>query len=222
MVPSSTPSWPLRKCLSRGACGALIAVLAGCAGQPGEKPPVKPPPAVVARGPVTSAEARMATIRALVKSGVMPLERGAVAAYLAALEGRLRAAISGNTAEIARLGGELVIVLPSRVLFAPDAAELTPAGEKFLSTLAEILRGESALLVEAACHTDRLGSAADNQAFSRLRADLVLATLVAHGLGAERVLAVGSGDHYPVADNATADGRRRNRRIELSLIPIVR
>jgi outer membrane protein OmpA-like peptidoglycan-associated protein len=176
----------------------------------------------VAHGAVTSAEVRRERIRDLVRSGVKPLQRRAVAGYLDALEDRVRAAIAGNTAAIARVDGDLVVVLAARVLFAPDAPELTPAGEKVLATLAEVLRAESALLVEADCHTDRLGNSEDNENFSKRRAEFVLATLAAHGVEAQRVIAVGSGDHYPVADNATADGRRQNRRVELSLIPIVR
>jgi OOP family OmpA-OmpF porin len=76
------------------------------------------------------------------------------------------------------------------------------------------------LLVEAACHTDRLGNSDDNEAFSKRRADVVLATLTARGLDASHIITVGSGDRFPIADNATADGRRQNRRVELSLIPI--
>jgi outer membrane protein OmpA-like peptidoglycan-associated protein len=211
--------------LLRRACLAIqVVLLAGCAAQPHGKQPATPPAvtAVVAHGAVTSAEARVEKIGALLNAGVAPFERNTVPAYLDALEGRLRGVIAGNTAQIARVDAELVVVLPARVLFAPDAAELTPAGEKFLSALTDILRGEPALLVEAACHTDRLGAAADNESFSKLRADLVLATLAAHGLDSGRVIAVGSGDRFPIADNATADGRRQNRRVELSLIPIVR
>jgi len=203
---------------------ALIAAVAGCVSPPATKPPPAPPaaPAVVAHGAVSSAQARAESIDMLIKSGVTPLERPAVAGYLDSLDGRLRAAIAGNTAAIARVEGEVVVVLPARVLFEPDAAQLTPAGEKFLSTLAELLRGETALLVEAACHTDRLGTADENEAFSTRRAELVLATLTAHGLDTRRVISVGSGDRFPIADNATADGRRQNRRVELSLIPIVK
>jgi outer membrane protein OmpA-like peptidoglycan-associated protein len=213
-----------RKSLSRFACGALLAVLVGCAAQPPVKAPVTPPAAVpvAAHGAVTSVDERKARIRELVKSGVKPLPRSAVRGYLDALEGRLAVAIAGNTATLARVDEELVVVLPARVLFAPDAPELAPAGEKFLATLADVLRGEPALLVEADCHTDRLGNPEDNEVFTKRRADLVLATLAAHGVEAQRVLAVGSGDRFPIAENATADGRRRNRRVELSLIPVVR
>lgn len=161
-------------------------------------------------------------MKALIQSGVVPLTKRSSPGYLNALDGRLRAAIAGNTAEITQVQGALVVVLPARALFQPDIATLTLAGEKFLDALADVLRGEQALLVEAACHTDRLGLAADNAAFSQQRADLVRDTLVARGMDAQHLIAVGSGDRYPVADNTTADGRRRNRRVELSLLPILR
>jgi outer membrane protein OmpA-like peptidoglycan-associated protein len=203
---------------------ALIAAVCGCAPPPVTKPAPPPPPkaAIAAHGAVSSAEARAERIDELLKSGVAPIERRALPAYLDSLQSRLRAAIAGNTADIARVEGELVVVLPARVLFEPDAAQMTPAGEKFLATLAELLRGESALLVEAACHTDRLGNTDDNQAFSARRAELVLATLTAQGLDGRHVISLGAGDRFPIADNATADGRRQNRRIEVSLIPIVK
>jgi outer membrane protein OmpA-like peptidoglycan-associated protein len=175
-----------------------------------------------AHGAVTSADARREKMKALIVAGVVPLDSRNVPAYLDALESRLRAALAGNTANLARVEDELVVVLPARVLFVPDAIELTPAGEKFLGTLADELHGETALLVEAACHTDRLGNSDDNEAFSKRRADVVLATLTARGLDASRIITVGSGDRFPIADNATADGRRQNRRVELSLIPIAR
>jgi outer membrane protein OmpA-like peptidoglycan-associated protein len=161
-------------------------------------------------------------MRALVHSGVEPLPRASVTAYLNRLQARLSTAVAGNTADVARIDGALVVVLPARILFGPDTVDLTPAGEKFLTAIGELLRDEHALLVEAACHTDRLGAVADNEAFTQRRADLVRDTLARHGLDAQHVIPVGSGDLYPIADNATADGRRRNRRVELSLMPIVR
>jgi outer membrane protein OmpA-like peptidoglycan-associated protein len=202
---------------------AFAAAVSSCASHPGGKAPTGAiAPAVIAHGVVSDAAVRSERMKTLVQAGVVPLERRAVNSYLAALDARLRGAVAGNTADIAEVNGTLVVVLPARVLFEPDIDKLTPLGEKFLAALAEVLRGESQLLVEAACHTDRMGTIADNEAFSQSRAALVRDALAAHGLDALHVIAVGSGDHFPVADNATADGRRRNRRVELSLLPVVR
>jgi outer membrane protein OmpA-like peptidoglycan-associated protein len=176
----------------------------------------------VAHGAVSSVEMRAAKMKHLVQAGVTPMRTQRVAAYLDALQARLNSAIAGNTAQLVRVHGEIVVVLPTRVLFVADAAELTPAGGKLLATLAHTLRGKGALLIEAACHTDRLGNTADNEAFTARRAELVRATLTASGIDPEHLMAIGPGAQYPIADNATADGRRLNRRVELSLIPITR
>ncbi len=199
----------------------LVAALAGCASQPQPAAPM-PAASTIAHGVVSATQARADKMQALIHSGVVPLTKKAAAPYLTALDGRLRTAIAGNTAQIAQIDGALVLVLPARTLFQPDLPTLTPAGGKFLEALANVLRGEQTLLVEVACHTDRLGLAADNTAFSQQRADLVRDTLVAHGVDAQHVIAVGSGDQYPIADNATPDGRRLNRRVELSLLPVLR
>lgn len=204
----------------------LAAVVSACASRPpGPTPPQQSHvtrAGVGAHGAVNAAAARAERMRALLKSGVVPLRRHALPDYLKGLDARLRASVAGNTADIARVDGSLIVVLPARALFTADAVELTAAGEKSLATISEVLRNEHALLVEAACHTDRLGVPADNEAFTQRRADLVRDTLAAHGLDASHIIAVGSGDRYPVADNATEDGRRTNRRVELTLLPIVR
>jgi len=204
---------------------ALVA-LGACVSQPtpesgAAKRPIAPLPAI-AHGAVSSAEVRAAKVKSLLQAGVAPLQAQAVPAYLDSLQARLDPVIAGNTAQLARVQGEIVVVLPARVLFAPDAVELTPAGGKLLATLANTLRGESALLIEVSCHTDRLGNAADNESFTARRAEIVRAALTAASMDAEHVMAVGPGDQFPLADNATADGRRLNRRVELSLIPITR
>lgn len=199
-----------------GACASQPTPKSGSA-----KPPIAPLPAI-AHGAVSPAEVRTAKVKALLQAGVTPLQAHAVPAFLDTLQARLKSAIAGNTAQLARVQGEVVVVLPTRALFVPDAVELTPAGGKLLATLASTLRGETALLVEVSCHTDRLGNAADNESFTARRAEVVRAALTAASMDAEHVMAVGPGDQFPIADNATADGRRLNRRVELSLIPIIR
>lgn len=64
-------------------------------------------------------------------------------------------------------------------------------------------------------HTDNQGSAERNLALSAERAQAVTDALRQHGIAAERLVADGLGDAEPVADNGTAEGRARNRRVEL-------
>jgi len=138
-----------------------LVALGACASQPtpkgGSAKLSIPPLPAIAHGAVSSAEVRAAKVKSLLQAGVTPLQAHAVPAFLDTLQARLKSAIAGNTAQLARVQGEVVVVLPTRVLFVADAVELTPAGGKLLATLANSLRSESALLVEVSCHTDRLG-----------------------------------------------------------------
>jgi len=69
--------------------------------------------------------------------------------------------------------------------------------------------------VQVLGHTDSQGEEAANQTLSERRAQQVRATLVEAGLGRARVAAQGVGESEPVADNANAAGRARNRRVEI-------
>ena len=64
-------------------------------------------------------------------------------------------------------------------------------------------------------HTDNAGTPAHNQTLSEARAREVVRTIVAQGIATSRLQAVGFGQSRPLADNATEEGRARNRRVEL-------
>ena len=112
-----------------------------------------------------------------------------------------------------RVGGRTVYTLPGTA-FGSGSAQLAPAGEDSLILLADALHGKAGIRVEA--HTDSQGSDAANLALSQKRADAVRGVLIAAGVPAARIHAVGKGETQPVADNASAAGRARNRRVEIS------
>ena len=68
-------------------------------------------------------------------------------------------------------------------------------------------------------HTDSVGNSAANQRLSEARANAVVDYLRSKGFDAKRLVAVGFGDTRPIADNATAEGRARNRRITIVRVP---
>jgi OmpA-OmpF porin, OOP family len=87
---------------------------------------------------------------------------------------------------------------------------------KILGEIVKLLQQSSDLKLRVEGHTDNQGNAVANQLLSEKRAQAVAAWLAAHGIPDERLTAKGFGQTQPVADNATEDGRAKNRRVELA------
>lgn len=102
-----------------------------------------------------------------------------------------------------------------QVNFAVDKADILPGSMPQIEQVARLLSGDPALKLSINGHTDATGDAAHNQALSEARAKSVVAALVARGIDGARLQARGLGQSEPVADNATEDGRAKNRRVEL-------
>jgi len=84
-----------------------------------------------------------------------------------------------------------------------------------LDGLAKTLEAYPDLKIDVNGYTDALGSASGNQKLSQKRADAIRNYLISKGISSERITAQGFGEENPVADNATPDGRQKNRRIEI-------
>jgi len=131
----------------------------------------------------------------------------------AELSSRLQGALS-RVAETKTTARGFIVNLPD-ILFDLNQATLKPEAKITIAKLSGIMLLMSELNVRIEGHTDSTGSAAYNQTLSQQRADSVLAFLTENGLAASRMTAVGYGLDRPIADNATAEGRARNRRVEL-------
>jgi len=107
------------------------------------------------------------------------------------------------------------VPVPEQVLFATASDRPEPGAAAALADVARLVSQhapDAALTVLG--HTDAVGSDAYNMDLSKRRAVTVLRILVAQGLNAERLTAVAIGKRQPIADNATPEGRARNRRVE--------
>lgn len=108
--------------------------------------------------------------------------------------------------------------LANRIVeFDIGKAKLTPTGERILDEMADPLRKLKDKKVEIIGHTDNRGLRASNLSLSLARADAVKTYLATKGLNVDRVTTSGQGPDRPVANNDTADGRTRNRRIEFRI-----
>jgi outer membrane protein OmpA-like peptidoglycan-associated protein len=105
------------------------------------------------------------------------------------------------------------------VLFARDSMSLSVASSSDLDRLAEALRaGPATAVVEIDGYTDSTGNDAQNLLLSQQRAEAVRLALVARGVNPAMLRGRARGSSEPVASNATAAGRARNRRVQLRIV----
>lgn len=118
-------------------------------------------------------------------------------------------------------GNALKIGLASEVSFDTGKHELKPDAYATYTKIATVLKDFDKTVIHVVGHTDSVGSDAYNQGLSERRASSVGNRLVAEGVDNGRVLLEGRGEREPIADNSTEDGRRRNRRVDIVIKPIV-
>ena len=111
---------------------------------------------------------------------------------------------------------EKIDLAAQNLYFVSGSGKLLDASKAALLTITSILKDDaSALSIEG--HTDNTGKSANNLKLSAARAETVKAFLVAQGIKASRITTKGFGSTQPIADNKTADGKAKNRRVVLKL-----
>jgi OOP family OmpA-OmpF porin len=111
-----------------------------------------------------------------------------------------------------------------KVTFAADAffdfnkSTLKPEGKAKLDDLVSKMGGIALEVIIAVGHTDSVGGDAYNQKLSVARSESVKSYLVSKGVEKNRVYTEGKGKKQPVADNKTAEGRAKNRRVEIEVV----
>ena len=111
------------------------------------------------------------------------------------------------------------VTLSSDALFDFDQSTLKADGQKHLDDLLSKIKGQSYEVVVAVGHTDSVGSEAYNQKLSLARAESVKTYMVSQGLPAAKVRVEGKGESSPITPNDTEEGRAKNRRVEITVIP---
>jgi outer membrane protein OmpA-like peptidoglycan-associated protein len=120
-------------------------------------------------------------------------------------------------ARVERVGEGIKITFDSGILFAKNSSTLTSEAQENINTLANTLKkyGDTNVLIEG--HTDNTGTDAINEPLSVRRAQAVANYAMNQGVESSRFEVKGYGSTQPVADNATEDGRRQNRRVEVAI-----
>lgn len=106
--------------------------------------------------------------------------------------------------------------LQAEVLFGKDSAKLSSAANSRIAAVAEEIKKQDAKKVRVFGFTDNLGSSAHGDVLSKQRAEAVQ-KILAKDLGSTVTFEIrGYGEQYPIADNSNEEGRKKNRRVEVS------
>jgi len=100
----------------------------------------------------------------------------------------------------------------------PAATDITPRLKSYLNSVAKYMKENPSSEIRIVGHSDNMGTPEQNQRRSVQRKDKVVNYLLSKGIDRFRILDRGEGDRRPIADSKTAEGRRKNRRVEITIV----
>jgi len=159
---------------------------------------------------------------ALIGAGIGAIAGGGAGYYMDVQEAKLRQKLEGTGVHVVRSGNDIRLVMPGDVTFETNSSSLDSKFFSVLDSVGTVLQEYKSTLVTVAGYTDSTGSADYNQQLSEKRATTVALYLHSRGVAKERLAAIGHGEANPVAGNDTAEGRAKNRRVEITLDPITK
>lgn len=214
------------------ALAAAVLLLSGCAtDEYGNRRPMTETEKGLGIGAVTGAAI-----------GALAADKSAKGAAIGAVGGALVGGLVGNYMEQQRRDFEKVLAdeiasgvirvqkLPNDQLlvgmtgetaFEVDSDQIKPGFFSTMDKIAGVVNKYGKTQLAIAGHTDSTGSAAHNQQLSERRAASVQNYLLSDNVYPARLNAAGYGKNRPIASNATEDGRRLNRRVDITIVPVV-
>ncbi len=195
--------------------GASLLVLAGCsdvetAGPVGPVAPV-----------TTTSKADQPRRAAMMNVGITPVETAGAAGYMEQEAGDLRHQLSAQGVGVTRRGTTVVVSLPSDVAFTKAGSDVESRFFPAFDAFAGVLNQYPATYIDIVGYTDTSGTKTLNQGLSEKRANATAGYLVDHRVKSERIYVAGRGDNDPIAPNDTPEGRAKNRRVEITLRPMI-
>ncbi|HEY3488358.1 MAG TPA: OmpA family protein [Gammaproteobacteria bacterium] len=173
-------------------------------------------------GIATSDDKKERKERALKGAGIGAITGGSVGYYMDVQEAKLRDKLDKTGVSVTRDGDNLILNMPSNITFAVNQSTLRSDFVDVLDSVADVLKEYKSTMIEVAGHTDSTGTDSYNQLLSQSRAQAVSDELVKFGVQAVRIDTVGYGETRPIASNDNESGRQQNRRVELTLLPLVK
>lgn len=202
------------------ACLCTTLLLSACAGRTPHTQHPAPPPAPAPVFVTSDAELASHVGRTSAGAGEAAIATDSLGYYLDILFADLQP-LTREGIRVARDSDHVQVVFPGASTFTTGSAVLSPEAHELLDRLARELVDYDQLVVAVGGHSDNRGDPAYNLALSRQRAETVGQYLVGRGVSPERLVIRAHGANLPVADNSSPQGRAANRRVELSLWPLV-
>lgn len=123
-----------------------------------------------------------------------------------------------NQAEVTIVNDSLKVLFPSNLLFATGGAGINPETFPIMERFANVLLKYSKTDILINGYTDNTGTADINQKLSKQRADTAGSALMLYKVPKQRLSFWGHGSSNPIGDNATEEGKARNRRVEFIIL----
>lgn len=133
---------------------------------------------------------------------------------------QIKGFITDDIGSVATTDEEIIVLLNGDKSFDSGSIDIKSEGRMVLSHLAALLNNKPESEVFIAGHTDSRGSKTFNMSLSNKRAHSVFAFLTDNGVDGNRLTTYGFGESEPIATNMNAEGRKKNRRIEIRITPM--
>jgi len=174
-----------------------------------------------AAGALSNKKGDQARKNAMIGAGIGALAGAAVGHYMDKQQEELRDQLRGSGVSVTRVGDTIVLNMPSDVTFSTASADIDGKFFPVLDQVAQILTQYPSTYIDVVGHADSQGGDDYNLDLSERRANSTAGYLAGHKVKSERIYIAGMGERQPVATNNTADGRAKNRRVEITLRPMV-
>ena len=168
-------------------------------------------------GKTTNASTRKSV---LIGAGIGALTGGGVGLYMDKQEAQLREELRSTGVSVTRNGDTIILNMPSDITFGTNQAGIQSQFYPTLTSVSKVLQKFNKTLVNVYGHADSDGDAGYNRQLSERRAVNVAQYLVRGGNRQERFYVVGYGEERPIATNASAAGKAKNRRVEIQIEPL--
>ncbi|AYG47884.1 OmpA family protein (plasmid) [Pseudomonas sp. Leaf58] len=136
-------------------------------------------------------------------------------------EAELRKQLAGTGVDIQREGDSIKLIMPGNVTFKTNSSDIASNFYSPLNQVSASLKQYDQTTVSVVGYTDNTGPRQYNMNLSQQRAQNVAQHIISQGVGGHRLMIHGAGPDQPVASNSTEGGRLQNRRVEISLRPVV-